>query len=303
MTPMIEIEALTKRFPPVTAVNGLSLSVKKGEIFGIVGPDGAGKTTTLRIVCGLVNPTSGSVRVTGFDVAKQTEAVKDRIGYMAQKFGLYPDLTVEENMLFYADLFGIIGADRDQLAASLLDMTRMAPFRARHAGKLSGGMKQKLALMCTLLHRPEILILDEPTNGVDPVSRRDFWKILRNLVADGLTVFVTTAYLDEADLCDRVGLMNAGKLILLDTPKALKESLPEACYELHAADVRAVRESLRARPEVSDVELAGSKLHVFLKPGAPEDVLRATGAQYRRITPSLEDVFIATVRKEDSRAA
>lgn len=179
----------------------------------------------------------------------------------------------------------------------------MVWFRERPAGKLSGGMKQKLALMCTLLHRPEVLILDEPTNGVDPVSRRDFWKILRRLVADGLTVFVTTAYLDEADLCDRVGLMNTGRLILLETPKALKESLPEACFEVRADNVRAVREVLREKPEVADVELAGSKLHVFLKPGATEEVLRQTGAEYRRIMPSLEDVFIATVSKEASRAA
>lgn len=303
MTPMIEIEGLVKQFPPITAVAGLSLTIGKGEIFGIVGPDGAGKTTTLRIVCGLMNPTAGSVRVTGLDVTKETDAVKDRIGYMAQKFGLYPDLTVEENMLFYADLFGIIGEERNKLAVKLLEMTRMLPFRDRHAGKLSGGMKQKLALMCTLLHKPQILILDEPTNGVDPVSRRDFWKILRQLVAEGLTVFVTTAYLDEADLCDRVGLMNAGRLILLDTPKALKQSLPEACYELRAQDARAVRDALRGKPEVADVELAGSKLHVFLRPGASDEVLRQTGVEYRRITPSLEDVFIATVSKEASRAA
>jgi ABC-2 type transport system ATP-binding protein len=303
MTPMIEIENLKKVFPPVTAVDGLTLSVNKGEIFGIVGPDGAGKTTTLRIVCGLMNPTSGAARIMGLDVTRETEAVKDRIGYMAQKFGLYPDLTVQENMLFYADLFGITGEERNRLAVSLLEMTRMLPFRERQAGKLSGGMKQKLALVCTLLHRPDVLILDEPTNGVDPVSRRDFWKILRKLVADGLTVFVTTAYLDEADLCDRVGLMHAGRLILLDTPKVLKESLPEGCYELRSADVRAIREDLRGKPDVADVELAGSKLHVFLKPGASEDVLRQTGAEFRRILPSLEDVFIATVRKEATRAA
>lgn len=303
MTPMIEIEGLTRTFASLTAVNNISFTVNKGEIFGMVGPDGAGKTTTLRIVCGLMNPTSGSVRVTGLDVTKQTDAVKDRIGYMAQKFGLYPDLTVEENMLFYADLFGIAGAEHERLAASLLEMTRMAPFRARHAGKLSGGMKQKLALMCTLLHHPQVLILDEPTNGVDPVSRRDFWKILRQLVAEGLTVFVTTAYLDEADLCDRVALMNGGRLILLDTPKALKQSLPEACYELRTDDPRAVRDVLRTKPEVADVELAGSKLHVFLKPGTNEAILQLPGVDSRRITPSLEDVFIATVNKEAARAS
>lgn len=301
MTPLIEISNLVRTFAGTTAVSSVTFSVGKGEIFGLVGPDGAGKTTTLRILCGLMNPTSGTVRIAGLDVTKDTEAVKDRIGYMAQKFGLYPDLTVEENMVFYADLFGITGTVRTELTAKLLRMTRMEPFRDRQAAKLSGGMKQKLALMCTLLHKPEILILDEPTNGVDPVSRRDFWTILRQLVKEGLTVLVTTAYLDEADLCDRVALMNKGKLILLDTPLALKQSLPEACYEVRGGNLRELRERLRAMPGISDVELAGSKLHVFVRPGAELPVVE--GMTARRVTPSLEDVFIASVRDEDANAA
>src|SRR5215831_3269402 len=188
----------------------------------LVGPDGAGKTTTLRMLCGLMDPTEGSARVAGHDASREAQAVKDRIGYMAQRFGLYQDLTVEENMIFYADLFDITGQTREELTARLLRMTRMEPFRDRQAGRLSGGMKQKLALMCTLLHRPEILFLDEPTNGVDPVSRRDFWAILYQLLRDGITIFLTTAYLDEAERCNRVGLMHKGKLIRCSTPEAMK---------------------------------------------------------------------------------
>jgi ABC-2 type transport system ATP-binding protein len=220
---MIRAENLTRRFGNLTAVEGLNLEIARGEVFGLVGPDGAGKTTTLRMFTGLLDPTEGRAWVAGHDVARETQAVKDRMGYMAQRFGLYGDLTVEENMVFYADLFGVTGRERGQLMAQLLRMTRMEPFRGRPAAKLSGGMKQKLALMCTLLHHPEVLFLDEPTNGVDPVSRRDFWVILHDLVARGLTVFITTAYLDEAERCDRVGLMHRGRLIRCDTPAALKQ--------------------------------------------------------------------------------
>src|SRR5581483_335192 len=191
MAAIIETRDLTRRFDSVTAVDHLTLTVSEGEIFGLVGPDGAGKTTTLRMLCGLMDPTEGSATVAGHDVARDPQAVKDQIGYMAQRFGLYADLTVEENMDFYADLFGITGLGRDQLKRRLLAMTCMEPFRQRQAARLSGGMKQKLALMCTLLHRPQILFLDEPTNGVDPLSRRDFWAILYQLVKDGITIFVT----------------------------------------------------------------------------------------------------------------
>ncbi len=199
---MVETAGLMRRFGDLVAVNGIDLRVTKGEIFGIVGPDGSGKTTTLRMLTGLINPTGGHATVAGYDVVSQGTQVKDRIGYMAQRFGLYTGLTVQENMDFYADLFGISAADRDALGRRLLHMTRMEPFGNRLAGQLSGGMKQKLGLMCTLLHRPEVLFLDEPTNGVDPVSRRDFWTILYELVKDGLTVIVTTAYLDEAEKCN-----------------------------------------------------------------------------------------------------
>jgi ABC-2 type transport system ATP-binding protein len=279
--------------------------VERGEVFGLVGPDGAGKTTTLRVLCGLLEPSAGSVRVAGFQVSKEVEAVKDRIGYMAQRFGLYADLTVEENMIFYADLFGVPRSERDTLLPDLLRMTRMEPFRKRLAGKLSGGMKQKLALMCTLLHRPQILFLDEPTNGVDPVSRRDFWTVLYKLVKEGMTVFVTTVYLDEAERCDRVGLMHRGRLIRCDSPQKLMNTVDEECYEIRCRDPRRVKALLQDHDGVVSIEPAGAVLHAFLEKGvAQPDLQRVIDeaglgpAHFQRITPSLEDVFIALIRRE-----
>jgi ABC-2 type transport system ATP-binding protein len=296
---------LTRRFGDLIAVDHFSIEIARGEIFGLVGPDGAGKTTTLRLLCGLLDPTEGEAWVAGHNVAKELGAVKDRIGYMAQRFGLYGDLTVDENMIFYADLFGLPKADRDSLMQQLLRMTRMEPFRKRQAMNLSGGMKQKLALMCTLLHHPQVLFLDEPTNGVDPVSRRDFWAILYQLVRDGLTVFVTTAYLDEAERCNRVGLMNNGKMIRCESPQTLRYTLAEKCYEVEAADQRSAREALQSQPGVLSVEPYGSKLHLFFSPELTsaetlEKAIAQRGnriAQFREIVPSLEDVFIDLVRK------
>jgi ABC-2 type transport system ATP-binding protein len=299
---MVCATGLMRRFGELTALDGLNLEVARGEIFGLVGPDGAGKTTTLRLMCGLLDPTAGRVEVAGHDVTRELDAVKDRIGYMAQRFGLYNDLTVTENMQFYAELFGVARAERDALSAQLLRMTRMEPFGGRPAGKLSGGMKQKLALMCTLLHHPQILFLDEPTNGVDPVSRRDFWAILYQLVADGLTVFVTTAYLDEAERCNRVGLMDHGRLIRLDSPREMRTSLVEECYEVRAGDRRAAREKLLGAEGVVSVEPCGDALHLFLDPKrtSPERLAAVAPAEYRRIEPSLEDVFIALIRKGEA---
>jgi len=231
MPAIIETRDLTRTFGPLTAVDHLNLSVSQGEIFGLVGPDGAGKTTTLRMLCALMEPTEGSASVAGHDVVREPQAVKDQIGYMAQRFGLYGDLTVQENMDFYADLFDITGSVRADLSARLLRMTRMEPFRGRQASRLSGGMKQKLALMCTLLHKPRILFLDEPTNGVDPVSRRDFWAILYQLLKDGITVFMTTSYLDEAERCNRVGLLHKGKLIRCAPPEIMKQETGTANLE------------------------------------------------------------------------
>lgn len=299
-------ENLTRVFGKVTAVSGLNIAVAEGEIFALVGPDGAGKTTTLRMLCGLMNPTEGRCVVTGLDVAKSPDEVKDHIGYMAQKFGLYTDLTVQENMDFYGDLFGIVGKERAELAANLLKMTRMEPFRDRQAGKLSGGMKQKLALMCTLLHKPRVLFLDEPTNGVDPVSRRDFWAILYSLVKDGLTVMVATAYLDEAERANRVGMMHLGKLIRCATPAALRSELAEACYSVTSTDLRRTRVALEGQVGVVTVQPSGADLHVFLDEAKAsiERLASAHGFAFRRISPSLEDVFIALVKREElARAA
>ena len=300
---------LSRSFGDLKAVQHLDLEVSKGEIFGIVGPDGAGKTTTLRLLCGLLDPTEGEAWVVGRNVAKDLDAVKDHIGYMAQRFGLYGDLTVDENMDFYADLFGISKSERATLMPQLLRMTRMEPFGKRLARNLSGGMKQKLALMCTLLHHPQVLFFDEPTNGVDPVSRRDFWAILYQLVRDGLTVMVTTAYLDEAERCNRVGLMNQGRLIRCESPRALKHTLDEICYEIETPDQRAARECLQTQTGVLSVEPAGAKLHLFLSAsdGSVDSLRQAllahglAAAEFRRIVPSLEDVFIGLVRQEEAR--
>lgn len=299
---VIETRNLTRRFGPVVAVENLSLEIAAGEIFGLLGPDGAGKTTALRLMCGLLDATSGEVRVAGYDVAARPDAVRDRIGYMAQRFGLYGDLTVEENMRFYADLFGVAGAERDELMAKLLRMTRMDAFRQRRAAQLSGGMKQKLALGCALLHHPRILFLDEPTNGVDPVSRRDFWIILRQLVEQGLTVFLSTAYLDEAERCDRVGLLYRGRLIRCGRPEDLKAEIPESCFEVEGEDLRAARDRLSRVPGVSSVQLAGASLHVLASGVSEADLGLAAGEGYtvRGIVPSLEDVFIALMRKEEA---
>lgn len=293
---MIEARQITKRFGAVRAVDGVDLAIPRGEIFGIVGPDGAGKTTTLRMLIGLVDGDSGSITIGGEDVRKNPDAVRDRIGYMAQKFGLYGDLTVDENMNFYADLFGVSLATLEPLKTKLLAMTRMAPFRERAAAKLSGGMKQKLALMCTLLHAPEVLLLDEPTNGVDPVSRRDFWLILEELVRGGLTLLVTTAYLDEAERCHRVALMHRGKLIRVGTPAELKAGTPGDCYEVESADLRGLRARLAGARDVLSVKPAGASLHVFLRSGAtpPFD------GEWKRIDPSLEDVFVSVIEGENA---
>lgn len=297
---MIEARQISKRFGAVEAVGGVDLSIPRGEIFGIVGPDGAGKTTTLRMLVGLVDGDSGSITIGGENVRTNPDAVRDRIGYMAQRFGLYGDLTVEENMNFYADLFGVERATLEPLKTKLLAMTRMTPFRARPAAKLSGGMKQKLALMCTLLHAPEVLLLDEPTNGVDPVSRRDFWLILEELVRGGLTLLVTTAYLDEAERCHRVALMHRGKLIRVGTPAELKAATPGECYEVESSDLRGLRARLQDAADVLSVKPAGASLHVFLRSGARVPVAEG---EWRRIEPTLEDVFVSVIESEGAYAS
>jgi ABC-2 type transport system ATP-binding protein len=306
---MIEAVDLTKKFGQTVAVDHLNLQIPRGEIFGLVGPDGAGKTTTLRLLSGLLDLDDGRATLSGYDVARQVEAVRDNIGYMAQRFGLYSDLTVQENMEFYGDLFNVMGQDREALMTSLLRMTRMEPFRKRRAGRLSGGMKQKLALMCTLLHHPQILLLDEPTNGVDPVSRRDFWAILYQLVKEGMTVLVTTAYLDEAERCNRVGLLDRGRLVRCESPNLMRNQFEARCYELQCPDKGAARRLLQVQSGVVNVEPSGSTLHLFLTGEITSiDHLsqlleqNALGpAVFKAIVPSLEDVFIALIRKREEQ--
>ncbi len=300
-TPVIELSGLTRTFGAVTAVDRLDLTISRGELFGLVGPDGAGKTTTLRMLAGILPPTGGDARVAGCSVRENPEALKDKTAYMSQRFGLYGDLTVMENLLFYADVFEVPKRERPARLERLLGFSNLTPFKDRLADRLSGGMKQKLGLACALIHIPEVVLLDEPTNGVDPVSRRDFWRILYQMLGEGVTILMTTAYLDEAERCNRVGLMHRGRLLAVDTPAAVKRLLPGDLVEVHVEDTWRAREALVRLPAVRRVTLFGHRIHVALDDLARDlpavlAALTAAGVgarEPRRITPSLEDVFIA----------
>jgi ABC-2 type transport system ATP-binding protein len=276
-------------------------------MFGLIGPDGAGKTTTLRMILGLLPVHAGRITTCGLDPRRQRRSLSGRIGYLSQRFSLYGDLTVDENVAFFAEIHGVRGWQRRR--DELLDLVRLTPFRARHAEKLSGGMKQKLALACTLVHTPELLVLDEPTTGVDPVSRRDFWRLLARLQRDGLTILLTTPYLDEAERCSRIALMDRGRFLVIAAPDALRASAGSA-VEVLARPYRDAAEWLRRQPEVEDVEVFGQRLHASL-PGDADDAtvsrldagLRAAGLQVesvRRTVPSLEDVFIHEIRAAEA---
>jgi len=307
--PIVRIRQLTRRFGDLVAVDHLDLEVQQGEIFGLLGPDGAGKTTTLRLLCGLLSLDDGAASVANLDVVRSGDRLRDAIGYMAQRFGLYADLTVEENMLFYSELFGVPPSEHRRRRDQLLAMTRMAEFRNRQAGRLSGGMKQKLALMCVLLHRPQVLLLDEPTNGVDPVSRRDFWTMLYQLAREGVTVLVSTAYLDEAERCNRIGLMYKGRLLLCDRPDVVRAWPAERCYAVDCGDRTRARDLLRSTPGVASVEPFGNSLHLFLDSSATtveqiSHMLHHAGlgpTNIAPVEPSLEDVFILLMRKMEAK--
>lgn len=247
MTDAIRTEALTKSFDGVKAVDGLTLNVAEGEIFGLVGPDGAGKTTTMRLLTAIMEPTSGEAWVAGHHIVKEAEAVKEDIGYVSQRFGLYPDLTVVENIEFYADIYGVPQQGRQEKIDRLLGFSNLTPFKKRLAGNLSGGMKQKLGLACALIHTPKVLFLDEPTNGVDPSSRRDFWRILYQLLRERVTIFVSTAYLDEAERAHRVGLLHRGRLLAVGTPDEVKRLMRGTILEIRAAEPRKATALLRER--------------------------------------------------------
>jgi len=294
---------LRRTFGEVTAVADLDLEVEVGEIFGLVGPDGAGKTTTMRMLTGILPPTSGSIEVAGCDVVRRPGGVKDRIGYLSQRFGLYPDLTVAENIAFHADLQGVPASELPARTARLLGFSGLEPFRRRLAGNLSGGMKQKLGLACALIHTPQVLFLDEPTNGVDPVSRRDFWRILHQLVRQGVTILVSTAYLDEAERCSRLALLHEGRVLALGTPDEVKRLLPGSLLEVRAAEPRRAAALLREGMAESNVGLFGDRIHVTAPDAAQAarrvaEVLAAAGValeSVRPIEPSLEDVFVAVL--------
>jgi ABC-2 type transport system ATP-binding protein len=304
---LVAVEGLSHSYEEVAAVKRISFEVRRGEMFGLIGPDGAGKTTTLRVALGLLRAAEGRVLTCGLDPARQRRELSSRVGYLSQRFSLYGDLTVDENIAFFAEIHGVRdhAARRDRLLA----ITQLAPFRGRLAGKLSGGMKQKLALACTLIHEPALIVLDEPTTGVDPVSRREFWKLLSEFLEQGITIVMATPYLDEAERCSRVALLHEGRLLALDTPAALRATLSGALLEVIADDHRRTAEVLRRIPGVSSVEMFGERAHVRLVESdgkAAERIVSALAAaglaaeSVRPIATSLEDVFIARLSEAGS---
>ena len=307
--PAISLRELTRSFAGTVAVDRLSFHVEAGELFGIVGPDGAGKTTTLRMLAGILPPTSGSALVQGVDVGEDPEGVKPFIAYMSQQFGLSADLTVRENIEFYGDLYRVPRAERPGRLERLYAFSSLGPFQDRLAGNLSGGMKQKLSLSCALIHHPRVLLLDEPTFGVDPISRRDLWLILHEMVAEGVTVLVSTSYLDEAERCDRVALLHQGRTLALDTPDRLLDLLPGEVVALRGPRPREIRDLVQELPGVMGAALFGNRVHVVLAddPGARDALARRLEeegmvVEVQPMEPGLEDVFLHMVQEAGSHA-
>jgi ABC-2 type transport system ATP-binding protein len=295
----IVLTKVVKRYGSTTALAGLNLEVRRGEMFGLIGPDGAGKTTAIRLICGLLHADEGELRVLGLDPVRAHRALTERVGYLSQRFSLYGDLTIDENIAFFAEVHGV--RDYRRRRDQLLSMTQLTPFRARLADRLSGGMKQKLALACTLVHEPDLILLDEPTTGVDPISRREFWKLLSEFLANGITILMSTPYLDEAERCTRVALVHEGRVLAADEPAALRELIPGRMLEVVVRGTAAA-DTLRALPGVRDAQVFGERIHITLDDlsGDGEErfraALRATpfaGVPVRQVPPSLEDVFIA----------
>jgi ABC-2 type transport system ATP-binding protein len=309
--PVIEVRDLERRFGAFKAVAGVSFSVRRGEIFGLLGPNGAGKSTTIRMLTGLLAPTGGSGRVAGFDVARETEAIKTRIGYMSQKFSLYDELTVEENIDFYAGIYRLGRAKKAERKDWVLAMAGLQAHRRTRTAELSGGWKQRLALGCAILHEPPILFLDEPTSGVDPNSRRLFWDLIYTLSEQGVSVLVTTHYMEESEYCDRLGIIYRGELIALGTPRELKtRHMPEAVLEIDCDRPNEAMLALERAPAVKEVALFGRGLHAVAgDPAAAEAQIRSVlaGAGFRlarleRIVPTLEDVFVSLIEARDAAA-
>ncbi len=303
--PAVEVRGLTRRFGAFVAVDHVSFAVERGEVFGFLGPNGAGKTTTIRMLCGLLQPSEGAGTVVGFDIMRETESIKRHIGYMSQAFSLYGDLSVEENIEFFANLNGVPKATRGARRDWVLEMAGLREHRARLTRDLPLGWKQRLALGTAVLHEPSLLFLDEPTSGVDPVSRRTFWDLIYALADGGTTVFVSTHYMEEAEYCHRLSLMNRGRLIALDTPAALRAGLEDPVYEIRTPDGLHAVEALQGAPFVHAAGLFGRAVHVTVRPGAEVEAALATRldaervahASIRRIEPTLEHVFIARVQE------
>ncbi len=301
---IIETDQLARAFGDVVAVDGLCLQVRPGEIFGLVGPDGAGKTTTIRLLAAIMDPTGGSARVAGFDTVTEPEPIKRRIGYMAQRFNLYGDLSVWENLNFFADVFEVAGSERRERIERLLNFARLTEFRDRRAAHLSGGMQKKLALACTLIHTPEIIFLDEPTTGVDPVSRREFWGILTDLHLEGITLVISTPYMDEAERCSRVGLMYQGSLVVCDTPERVKAMTRGELIALWPSDPRRAKDILARHGEVLEVQTYGDQLRLFVRDagsamGWIDTALAAHGVEVlemRPTRPRMEEAFISLIQ-------
>ncbi|HHX65035.1 MAG TPA: ABC transporter ATP-binding protein [Chloroflexi bacterium] len=302
---VIEVVNLVRRFGDTVAVDDLSISVCRGEILGLVGPDGAGKTTTLRLLATIMNPTSGRASVLGHDTVRRSRQIKQHIGYMAQRFTLYEDLTVLENLSFYANVYGVRGDRRRQQIERLLGFSRMSEFGHRRAGQLSGGMQKKLALACALIHDPQIVLLDEPTTGVDPVSRREFWDMLAELHMDGVTIVVCTPYMDEAERCSRVGLMYEGRLLACDSPARLKASIDHDLLAIWPDDIRRAHNALLDVDLIHEIQTYGDQLRVFVQDADTAmphvtAALQATGVAVREVRPApvrMEEVFISLIRR------
>jgi len=299
---VVEAHGLSKSFGPIGAVSGLNLTLNKGEMLCLVGPDGAGKSTAVRMLSGIIRPTSGTARVFGYDLVRENDKAKKHIGYMSQRFTLYGDLTIDENIEFFAEIHQVKGYQGRR--EELLAFTRLTPFRRRLAEKLSGGMKQKLALACTLVHTPDLLLLDEPTTGVDVVSRREFWTILRGLLQSGITILMTTPYMDEAERGTRVALMDRGSVAVIGTPSWVKGLMKDPVIEVICDDHRRAAAAVKDLPEVLDIQAFGDRLHLVihsLDRGVPAVERRLTESgvkieKWRQVSPSLENVFISMTR-------
>jgi ABC-2 type transport system ATP-binding protein len=305
----IQTTNLTKSFESLTAVKDLNLEVKTGEIFGLVGPDASGKTTTIRMLCGILPPDGGQAKVAGFDIRKETESLKERVGYLPQRFGLYGDLTVLENIHFYGDLYQVPKQKRKERIERLLQFANLEPFGKRKAQDLSGGMKQKLGLICALIHTPQILFLDEPTTGVDPLSRRDFWIILYELLKEGVTILFSTSYLDEAERCSRIGMIYHGELLIAETPSVVKAQMKETILELRTENNQRSMQLLEHVELLQGIVLSGDKIHVLVEdPQKGEqmvgEILKAKGVKVldlMKVRPSLEDAFVSMVTERKKR--